>query len=133
VILGWRARTPEGELARTGKPAISQTAQVSTPSLADFRQQQLDLYIPAGETGYWQGGLYEPGEPGYRDVIDTLNSGGGVIWVDLLYGDHEGGQRMIVRFGMSEWPNDGAEEIGERAYVLRYWDAGDQQWPPAAD
>jgi hypothetical protein len=37
---------------------------------------------------------------------------------------------MIVRFGISEWPRDGDDEIGERAYVLRYWDPGDQAWPP---
>jgi len=132
VILGWRARTQAGEEARTGRPVIGQQADLLTPSLADFRRQQLDLYIPAGETGYWQGGLYDPEEPGYRDVMDALQSGGGVIYVDLLYGDQEGGQLMIVRFGISEWPSDGDEEIGERAYVLRYWDAGDQLWPPSS-
>jgi hypothetical protein len=58
-----------------------------------------------------------------------LQSGGGLIYVELLYGDHDGGHRMIVLFGLSEWPIDGDEEIGERAYVLRYWDAGDQDWP----
>jgi hypothetical protein len=130
VILGWRARTQAGEEAATGESITGRQGDLPRPSLADFRRQQLDLYIPASETGYWQGGLYDPEEPGYREVMDALQSGGGVIYVDLLYGDHEGGQRMIVRFGMSEWPNDGDEEIGERAYVLRYWDAGDQAWPP---
>jgi hypothetical protein len=130
VILGWRARTQEGEEARTGESLTGRQADAATPDLADFRRQQLDLYIPAGETGFWQGGLYDPNEPGYRDVMDALQAGGGMIWVDLLYGDHEGGQLTIVRFGMSEWPNDGDEEIGERAYVLRYWDPGGQTWPP---
>jgi len=62
--------------------------------------------------------------------MDELQTGGGVIWVDLLYGDQEGGQLTIVRFGISEWPSDGDQEIGERAFVLRYWDSGDQTWPP---
>ena len=131
VILGWRARTLAGEEARTGVSQVGRQDEVPTPSLADFRRQQLDLYIPAGETGFWQGGLYDPEEPGYRDVIEALRSDG-VVYVDLLYGDHEGNQRMIVRFGMSEWPSDGGEEIGLRAYVLRYWDPGDQNLPPAA-
>ena len=130
VILGWRARTQAGEEAATGESITARQGEMPRPSLADFRRQQLDLYIPASETGYWQGGLYDPEEPGYAEVMDALQSGGGVIFIDLLYGDHEGGQRMIVRFGMSEWPNDGDEEIGERAYVLRYWDAADQAWPP---
>jgi hypothetical protein len=130
VILGWRARTPVGVEERTGQSLVNRQGELPAPSLADFRRQQLDLYIPAGETGFWQGGLYDPEEPGYRDVIEALRSNG-VIYVDLLYGDHEGNQRMIVRFGMSEWPHDGDEEIGLRAYVLRYWDSGDQGWPPA--
>jgi hypothetical protein len=131
VILGWRARTLAGEEARTGVSIVGQQGDVPTPSLADFRVQQLDLYIPAGETGFWQGGLYDPDEPGYRDVMDELQEGGGVIYVDMLYGDQEGGQLTIVRFGVSEWPSDGDQEIGERAYVLRYWDAVDQRWPPS--
>jgi hypothetical protein len=130
VILGWRARSLAGEEARTGQSSVGNQGDVPTPSLADFRRQQLDLYIPAGETGYWQGGLYDPEEPGYRDVMAALQSGGGVIYVDLLYGDHEGAQLTIVRLGISEWPSDGDKEIGERTYVLRYWDPGDQPWPP---
>ena len=36
--------------------------------------------------------------------------------VDLLYGDHEGGQRMISRFSIAEW-----EDVeDERSEVLRY-------------
>jgi hypothetical protein len=132
VILGWRARTLAGEEARSGQSQVGRQGEVPAPRLDDFRRQQLDLYIPAGETGYWQGGLYDPEEPGYRDVLEELRSGDGVIYVDLLYGDQEGGQLMIVRFGVSEWPSDGDQEIGERAYVLRYWDAGDQTWPPSA-
>jgi hypothetical protein len=57
VILGWRARTQAGEEARTGESVVGRQGEVPTPSLADFRRQQLDLYIPAGETGFWQGGL----------------------------------------------------------------------------
>jgi hypothetical protein len=130
VILGWRARTLAGEEARTGRSSVGRQDEVPTPSLADFRTQQLDLYIPAGETGFWQGGLYDPDEPGYQDVMEELRSGGGVIYVDLLYGDQEGSQLTIVRFGVSEWPSEGDQEIGERAYVLRYWDPGGQTWPP---
>ena len=37
--------------------------------------------------------------------------------VDLLYGDYEGGQRTITRFGI----NRGEAVGGDRAEVLRYW------------
>jgi hypothetical protein len=36
--------------------------------------------------------------------------------VDLLYGDREGGQRTITRFGINR-----GGETGDRAEVLRYW------------
>jgi hypothetical protein len=39
------------------------------------------------------------------------------VMVDLLYGDHEGGQRTIARFAVSRWP----DVEGDRAEVLRYW------------
>jgi hypothetical protein len=97
VILGWRARTQTGEQARTGRPAVSREAEVPSPSLEDFRHQQLDLHIPAGENGFWLGGLYDPDEPGYQDVMDALRSGDGVIRIDLLYGNHEGSQLTIAR------------------------------------
>jgi hypothetical protein len=52
----------------------------------------------------------------YPDVREAIRTRQRVI-VDLLFGDHEGGQRAIARFGVSDWP----EVEGERAEVLRYW------------
>ena len=126
VILGWRARS-----SRSGPSNPDEAARVTdepAPSLEDFRRQQLDLYIPAGETGVWFGGLYDRDEPGYRDVLDLMRSGGDLIWVDLLYGNYERGQLTIARFGLSERPDDEAQAIGQRAFVLRYWDVDDRTW-----
>jgi hypothetical protein len=56
-------------------------------------------------------------------VRDSLDSGG-PIQVDLLYGDHEGGQRTIARFVLAAWPteDDGPDIAGsKRAIVVRYW------------
>jgi hypothetical protein len=41
---------------------------------------------------------------------------GARLQVDVLYGDYEGGQRTIARFGVSK---DGGEAY--RAEVVRYW------------
>lgn len=42
--------------------------------------------------------------------------------MDLLYGDHEGGQREIVRFVLAHWEDDSAgNEAARRATVLRYF------------
>jgi hypothetical protein len=103
VIHGWRAEVRE----RTDS---------LRPELSDFRRQQRDLYIPAGETGFWQGAIRDRDDPDYASLRAAAERHRRLL-VDLLYGDHEGGQRMISRFGISGW-----EDVeGERAEVLRYW------------
>ena len=86
------------------------------PSEDDFRRQQLDLYIPAGDTGYWQGAIRDAKDPFHEGIRVALGSGSRVA-VDLMYGDHEGGQRTIARFAVGPDP-----ETGElRSQVIRYW------------
>jgi hypothetical protein len=122
VLHGWRARGQPpraGQVSRGTRLAEGRSTDTpvnTPPDLAEFRRQQLDLYIPAGDTGYWQGALRDPEEPGYAEVRDAIDDERG-LWIDLLYGDYEGAQRTVVRIGVSPWP----ETDGERAYVLRYW------------
>ena len=92
------------------------TTQANAPELDDFRRQLRDLYIPAGDTGFWQGALRDRDEAVHGQVRRAVQNRERVM-IDLVYGDHEGGQRTIVRFGVSDWP----EVDGERAEVLRYW------------
>jgi hypothetical protein len=117
VIHGWRARAR----VDTSNPGAGRVNEA--PDLDEFRAQQLDLYIPAGDTGYWQGALRDPSLPGYDEVTRRLQEGG-PIQIDLLYGDHEGGQRTIARFVIAPWPTDDdrpAIEAPMRAIVVRYW------------
>src|SRR6202034_4097701 len=62
VLHGWRARArPEvdrDELAERQRAFSTE----ERPDLDEFRRQQLDLYIPAGDTGYWQGAMRDPDE-----------------------------------------------------------------------
>jgi hypothetical protein len=105
VIHGWCVgRRTEGVMERR--------------DLEEFREQQLDLYIPAGETGYWLGALRDRSEPNYAEVRDAIKAHA-ILQIDLLYGDYDGGQRTIARFVLQRWPDD--EERGKRATVLRYW------------
>jgi hypothetical protein len=112
VIHAWRAR-----------PRVD--ASADAPDADDFRRQQIDLYIPAGDTGRWFGALRDPQEPGYAEMMAALDADEAVqIQVDLLYGDHEGGQRTIARFVLRPWlEGEGEDEhvTGKRAVVLRYW------------
>jgi hypothetical protein len=87
------------------------------PDPDGFQRQQLDLYIPAGDTGFWQGRVRDPSDPNFVRLRDAIK-GGTPVQVDLVYGDHEGGQRTITRFLLSPWP-DVADR--QRASALRYW------------
>ncbi len=69
------------------------------PELDEFRAQTRDLYVPAGDVSFWQAALRDPAEQLHRDMRQALLDGG-PLSVDLLYGDHEGGQRTITRFYM---------------------------------
>jgi hypothetical protein len=81
----------------------------------EFRPQTLDLYVPAGDTGYWQGAVREPDDP-FREGLREAFLAGGMLTVDLLYGDHEGGQRTISRFVLTR--EEGSEW---RCGVIRHW------------
>lgn len=111
VIHGWRTE-PRDE------------SSTERPDLESFRRQQIDIYIPAGDSGYWLGALRDPSEAVYEPVRQAAQQGRGLT-VDLLYGDYEGGQRTIVRFVLAVWPTDEGEESedpnGRRVTALRYW------------
>ena len=67
------------------------------PSLNEFTLQTRDLYIPAGDIGFWQGAIRDLGDPRYemaRKVVESRSE----WFIDLLYGDYDGGQRTISRF-----------------------------------
>ncbi len=49
-----------------------------------------------------QGAVRDPGDPDYDNLRRAITDGRRVL-VDILYGDHEDGQRTIGRFGISPW------------------------------
>jgi hypothetical protein len=63
----------------------------------EFRRLQRDLYVPAGDVSFWQAALRDPSDPLYEQLSEAMSAGTGIS-VDILYGDHEGGQRTITRF-----------------------------------
>jgi hypothetical protein len=103
VLQGWRfaARRPE----------------IDTPhaEVGEHRPQTRDLYVPAGDAGFWQGAIREPDDP-FREGLNDAFTTGGILTVDLLYGDHEGGQLAVSRFILTR------EEDGHwRPGVVRHW------------
>jgi hypothetical protein len=65
--------------------------------LEEFRMHVRDLYVPAGDISFWQAALRDADDPLYRPLLDAARNGTGVT-IEILYGDHEGGQRTITRF-----------------------------------
>jgi hypothetical protein len=73
----------------------------------EFRPQIRDLYVPGGDVGFWQGAIRSRDDPEYADLVETIGSRR-VFAIELLYTDHEGGQRTIGMFalapvGDSQW------------------------------
>jgi hypothetical protein len=75
-------------------------AEQGPPALEDFHRQGRDLYVPAGDISFWQAALRDPADPLYAPLSETIEHGQ-ALGVDLLYGDHEGGQRTITRFSLA--------------------------------
>ena len=80
-----------------------------------FRRHARDLYVPPGDVGFWQGALRDPAEPGYDKMCEAVQTHR-QLTVELLYGDHEGGQRMISRFALTS--GDGSTWMSS---VGRHW------------
>jgi hypothetical protein len=74
--------------------------------LDDFTRLTRDLYVPVGDVGFWQGAMRDPAAPGFAEASAALTARQAVM-IDLLYGDNEGGQRVISRFSMMPRRDDG--------------------------
>jgi hypothetical protein len=91
--------------------------------LEQFTRQTRDLYIPVGDIGFWQGAFRDTTAAGYEQARAAIEARR--PWaVELLYADHEGGQRAISRF--LALPVDHPDPSGESrpgwlASASRHW------------
>jgi len=79
--------------------------------LERFHLLTRDIYLPPGEVGFWQISLRE--DPRRDEVRALVESGR--FSVELLYGDFEGGQRMITRIAVLQ------EHDRWNLRVARHW------------
>ena len=86
------------------------------PSLDEFHRLTRDIYIAPQEIGFWQGVFRDPQEELFlraqRAVTERT-----AFTIDLLYGDADGGQRVITRFSVLPLPDDD----GWMTAVSRQW------------
>jgi hypothetical protein len=61
-----------------------------------FHRLTRDLYIPPADTGFWQGAIRDPDDPDRPALLQAIEERER-IGIDVVYGDHEGGQRSVTR------------------------------------
>lgn len=104
VIHGWRAG-PEERVYEDYRPAVE-----------DFRLHLRDLYVPVGDSAFWQAAIRDPAHPDRDAILDGIARGSLII--DVLYGDHEGGQRIVSRFNALRRSTDSSTW---ECSVVRHW------------
>ncbi|MDX6551570.1 MAG: hypothetical protein QOH74_58 [Gaiellales bacterium] len=66
----------------------------------DFHRLTRDIYVAAGDVGFCQGAIRDANDPARSELLAAI-TGHEQLSLDLLYGDHEGGQRSIARFALA--------------------------------
>jgi hypothetical protein len=99
-------------------PELQFGADVAPTPLEDFTMLTRDLYVAPADVGFWQGSFRDPASDGYRTARRAAE-GLERLGVDILYGDFEGGQRVISRFMLA--PRESDQGVRWYAAVGRHW------------
>jgi hypothetical protein len=86
--------------------------------LENFTTLTRDLYVAPGDVGFWQGSFRDTSSDGYRAARRAIEAPQR-LGVDILYGDFEGGQRVISRFTLT--PRETEDGVRWFAGVGRHW------------
>ena len=105
VLHGWRAKT------------MAASEALERPPIGEFRPQMRDLYVPPNDMSFWQAAIRDHDDPDGASLLQMVKTQEGIL-VDLLYSDHEGGQRTISRFHVTAREENPSEWL---CYVVRHW------------
>jgi hypothetical protein len=106
VLHGWRFRA--GRQPMDGHPPLT-----------EFHDHTRDIFIAPGDIGFWQAAFRKPdADPQYDEAVAAVQ-GGEMLTIDVLYGDHEGGQRAISRYTLQ--PRGEQPDRTWIASVVRHW------------
>lgn len=103
VLHGWRLE------------ALDNFQRQDRPSTDNMHRLTRDIYIPAGDVYFWQGAIREA-DNSDRELVEKQVAGGERIVVDVLYGDMQGGQRVLSRFSLLP-----IESGGYLVALARHW------------
>ena len=122
--IGWRRPprdvAPQLGIGHRGDPRMAPGAYRSARPPRPRRARQLPppdprSLCPGGDIGFWQGSLRDPEDPDYAVLLEAVTTRR-LFEVELLYSDHEGGQRAIGRFGLA--PIDDGRWL---CSIVRHW------------
>jgi len=89
--------------------------QTDHAHLDEFTRLTVDLYVAPGDIGFWQGTFRDPTSPDFAGAKAAAERRNWCM-VEILYGDYEGGQRVVTRFALIPHENGGWV-----ATVARHW------------
>ena len=107
VLHGWRLY-----------PELQLGADVVPTPLEDFTTLTRDLYVAPGDLGFWQGSFRDPRSAEFTEARGAIEAPQRMS-LDILYGDFEGGQRVISRFMLT--PRKDEDGVRWYAAVGRHW------------
>jgi hypothetical protein len=91
-----------------------QRERVHVP-IEEFTSQTRDIFVAPGDNGFWQGAYRDPAADGFKAVTDAIKAQHPLM-LSLLYGDFEGGQRVISQFTLRQ-----VEDESWLASVIRHF------------
>jgi hypothetical protein len=88
---------------------------MTRPALEDFHRLTRDLYVAVGDVEFWQGTYRDPTDPEFKEVATRIVARERLV-LDILYGDHQGGQRVVTRYLLNPRTDEGWFTT-----VVRHW------------
>jgi hypothetical protein len=88
-----------------------ETTTIRCPPPQNFTPQTRDMYVASADLGFWQGALRDPDARLFKEATAAIEARE-TMMLDLLYGDFEGGQRVVSRFTLAHSPY-GPQSHGE--------------------
>jgi hypothetical protein len=98
-------------------PSRENTAEAAHRDPSTFRRLTRDIYISGGDVGFWQGALRDRSDAAF-DEARRVAEERGALTIDLLYGDHEGGQHTISRIVLLPAEDGSWLAVGSRHWNL---------------
>lgn len=115
MLRGYRLQgEPAAHVAQDSRGVARHLRGDPPPKPLAFSPQQRDLLISTSRAGFWQAALRDAETALHKEITQAIETRGRIT-VDILYGDHEGGQPSVTRFVLLP------EARSWRCDAVRYW------------